>query len=63
MTATRIDAQQAHADLESGALLVCAYDDPAKFAQYHLNGAMPLEDLQLQEASLQKDQALIFYCG
>ena len=63
MAAARIDAQQAHADFESGALLVCAYDDPAKYAQYHLSGATSLDDLRRQEASLPKDQELIFYCA
>lgn len=63
MAVTRIDAQQAHAELESGALLVCAYDDPAKCAKYHLGGAVSLEDLHHQEASPIRDQEIIFYCA
>ncbi len=62
MAATRIDAQQAHADIESGALLVCAYDDPDQFAKYHLFGATSLEDME-QEPTLWKDQEIIFYCA
>lgn len=63
MAVTRIDAGKAHADLESGALLVCAYDEPAKWTKYRLDGAISLQELQQREQSLGKKHPLIFYCA
>jgi len=63
MPARRIDARTAHERLEQGALLVCAYDDPDMCAQYHLHGAISLEELQQQESSMPKDREIIFYCA
>jgi rhodanese-related sulfurtransferase len=63
MAVTRIDSQQAQADIQTGALLVCAYDDPAKFKQYCVNGAISMDDFKRQLASLPKNREIIFYCG
>jgi rhodanese-related sulfurtransferase len=61
--AQRIDPEQARNDMGAGALLVCAYDDPEKFDQNHLEGAIPLADLERQASSLPKNRELIFYCA
>jgi rhodanese-related sulfurtransferase len=61
--AERIDARQAHADVAAGALLVCAYDDDEKWRKNRLDGAIPLADFRAREASLPKDQEIIFYCA
>jgi len=47
--------------LADQALLVCAYDDDAKFARYHLEGAIPLAALEAQIGKLSRDQEIIFY--
>jgi rhodanese-related sulfurtransferase len=63
MAAKRIDPRQAHHDLASGALLVCAYDDEEKFQQNRLEGAVSLAEFQAQEDTVPKDQEIIFYCA
>ena len=50
--------------IDSGAaLLVCAYDTPEKFRRNHLQGALSLDQLRDREASLAKEQEIIFYCA
>jgi len=61
--AMRIDVHSAHKDLASGALLVCAYDDDEKWQQNHLAGAIALADFREREASLARNQEIIFYCA
>ncbi len=62
--AERIDVNQARRDVQSGAaVLVCAYDEPGKFEQNHLQGAMSLQDFESQADSIRKDQEIIFYCA
>jgi rhodanese-related sulfurtransferase len=64
MTAPKIDVKQARHDVEaSDALLVCAYDSEEKFASNHLQGAIPLDELQSKEGELSKQRELIFYCA
>ena len=59
---TRIDVQEAAARLGSGeALLVCAYDNDQKFANYHLEGAISLAEFQERIGTLSRDQEIIFY--
>jgi rhodanese-related sulfurtransferase len=63
-TVPRISAEEAHRQLERGdALLVCAYDDPHKFAQYHLEGALSLPEFKAREGSLSPSHEIIFYCA
>ena len=62
-TAARIDPREARQHLASGALLVCAYDDPKKFAQYRLDEAMSFDDFAADAQHLPKDQEIIFYCA
>ena len=47
--------------LEGRALLVCAYPAHEKFLKYHLEGAIPLSELQAKEAGLSRNQEIIFY--
>ena len=61
--AERISADQAREHLETGALLVCAYDSDEKFQKNHLQGAISLSDLHSRLESLAKDRELIFYCA
>lgn len=60
----RIGPREAHQRLEGGrALLVCAYDDPQKFAKFHLEGALALDELRSREESLPRNQEIVFYCA
>lgn len=45
------------------ALLVCAYDDDTKFNDYHLDGAISLNDFKSKADSLGKEQEIFFYCA
>ena len=59
----RIPLNDAQREVAAGsALLVCAYDDPAKCSS--LGGqAISLADLQARENSLPKDQQILFICA
>lgn len=62
--AERIGPREAREDVESnGALLVCAYDDPAKFDQNHLEGAISLEEFKSRADTIPGDREIIFYCA
>ena len=63
MTVQRIDPKQAHQAMESGALLVCAYDDDEKCRQNLLAGAIPLSRFKQLEASTPKSREIVFYCA
>jgi hypothetical protein len=43
------------------ALLVCAYEDEAKFKNMQLQGAISLNEFKSKLPSLAKDQEIIFY--
>jgi hypothetical protein len=59
---TRVDVQEANGKVVAGqALLVCAYDNDQKFAQYRLEGAISLAELREKVETLAKDQEIIFY--
>ena len=58
-----IDPHQAHHSMESGALLVCAYDSEEKFRYNHLEGALSLAEFRSRISSLPRDQEVIFYCA
>ncbi len=45
------------------ALLVCAYEDDAKWNKMQLEGAIPMASLGARAATLSKDQETIFYCA
>ena len=58
----RISAQQAHAKTKANqALLVCAYEDDAKYQRLKLDGSISFASLQSRAASLPKTQEIIFY--
>lgn len=60
----KISARQARQDLErNGALLVCGYDDPAKWEQYRVPGAESFMDFHGHAEQTPKDQEVMFYCA
>jgi hypothetical protein len=44
-----------------GTLLVCAYEDEAKFTRARLEGAISLQSLQSRLPSLPKETEIVFY--
>jgi hypothetical protein len=58
----RITPEEVHQNLKAGkALLVCAYEDEAKFKKMHLQGAISFNEFKSRLPSLQKDQEIVFY--
>jgi hypothetical protein len=53
--------ERMHAD--PAALLVCAYDDPVKFEQNHLEGCISFQELQSMAPALPRDREIIFFCA
>ncbi len=60
----RVTAEEIHQRLKSGvALLVCAYEDDAKFKRLQLQGAISLNEFKSKLPSLAKDHEIVFYCA
>jgi hypothetical protein len=60
----RIPVKEAYQKVKSGkALLVCGYDDEAKFKMMRLAGALYLKEFEARLPRLSKDQEIIFYCA
>jgi hypothetical protein len=59
----RVEPGEARQKMQSGALLVCAYDSNDKFRENHLDGAMSLEQFEAQADSFPKEREIIFYCA
>ena len=58
----RITPEEVHQKLKAGkVLLVCAYDDEAKFKKVRLQGAISFSEFQSKLSSLSKDQEVVFY--
>jgi hypothetical protein len=58
----RISPAEVHEKLIAGkALLVCAYEDDAKFKMLQLEGAISLSEFKSKFPSLAKDQEIVFY--
>lgn len=58
----RISPEEAHQKVKAGkALLVCAYEDEAKFRKMQLQGAISLNEFKSRLPSLPKDQEIVFY--
>ena len=58
----RISPTEVREKLIAGkALLVCAYEDEAKFKIMQLQGAISLNEFKSKLASLPKDQEIVFY--
>ena len=58
----RITPEEVYQKLKAGkALLVCAYEDEAKFMKVRLQGAISLNEFKSKFSTLTKDQEVIFY--
>jgi hypothetical protein len=61
---TRVTPEEIYPKLMSGeALLVCAYDDEAKFQRHQLSGAISLAAFQFLRPTLPRDREIVFYCA
>ena len=49
--------------VEGSTLLVCAYEDDAKFAADNLDGAIPLSEFKVRLADLSRNTKIVFYCA
>ena len=62
--ADRISVDEARRKVTGGdALLVCAYADESKCDRLKLEGALSLGEFQAREATLPRDQPIVFYCA
>jgi hypothetical protein len=60
----RVAPEEIYQRLKSGAvLLVCAYEDNAKFKRMQLEGAISFNEFKSKLPSLSKDQEIVFYCA
>jgi rhodanese-related sulfurtransferase len=60
----RVTHEEVYQKLKSGTiLLVCAYEDDAKFKTMRLQGAISLREFKSRLPSLTKDQEIVFYCA
>ena len=60
----RVTPEEVRRKLKSDAtLLVCAYEDEAKFSKLQLEGAISLRELEAKLPSLPKDWEIVFYCA
>jgi hypothetical protein len=58
----RLDAQEARTKVKSNqALLVCAYEDEAKWRRFNLDGSISFASFKSRVNSLPKSQETIFY--
>ena len=61
---SRLSAEQVRKGVTAGTtMLVCAYDDDAKFEKFKLEGAIPLSDFTAKVHEYQKDMQIVFYCA
>lgn len=61
----RIPVEEAHERLERNpeGLLVCAYEEPARFEQNRIERAMSLQEFDSRAEFLPHDHEVIFYCA
>ena len=60
----RVSAEEIREEVVSGeTLLVCAYDDDAKFSRNHLEGAIPLSEFKTRVPDLAGNDKIVFYCA
>ena len=58
----RVSPGEVHQKLKKGIiLLVCAYEDEAKFKMMQLEGAISFNEFKSRLPSLPKDQEIVFY--
>jgi len=64
MPAVRITPQEAYEKVKAGqALLVCGYEEEAKFRALRLEMAISFAEFQMMLPNLPKDKMIIFYCA
>ncbi|KIH76639.1 hypothetical protein SAMN05660860_01782 [Geoalkalibacter ferrihydriticus] len=64
MPVPRISPAEARSKVQNGSgLLVCAYAEPEKFSQNHLEGALSRQDFEARLGEISKDTEIIFYCA
>ena len=60
----RITSEEVFKSLKTGkALLVCGYEDEAKFNQVRLQGAISFNQFKSKLSSMSKEQEIVFYCA
>jgi len=60
----KVSASEAHQKVKDGqALLVCAYESDARFAKFHLEGAIPFSEFKKLFPKMGMEQEVIFYCN
>jgi hypothetical protein len=58
----RLTPEEVHQKLKAGkTLLVCAYEDEAKFEKVRLQGAISFNEFKSKLPFLSKDQEIVFY--
>jgi hypothetical protein len=58
----RVAPEEVYKKVKSGkAILVCAYEDEARFKQLQLEGAISFNEFKSKLPSLSKDQEIVFY--
>jgi hypothetical protein len=58
----RITPEEVYKKVKSGqTILVCAYEDEARFKQLKLEGAISFNEFKSKIPSLSKDQEIVFY--
>ena len=58
----RVAPEEIYGKVKLGkALLVCAYEDEAKFKKMQLEGAISFNEFKSRLSSLPKDQEIVFY--
>ncbi len=58
----RVAPEEIYEKVKSGkALLVCAYEDDAKFRKMQLESAISFNEFKSKLPSLSKDQEIVFY--
>jgi rhodanese-related sulfurtransferase len=61
---TRVTPEEIQPRLQSGeAILVCAYEDEAKFQRLRLPGAISLAAFKSLQPTLPQDREIVFYCA
>lgn len=61
---SRLSAATVREGLVAGStLLVCAYEDSAKFNKFKLEGAIPLSVFKENMLEYKKDMRIVFYCA
>ena len=60
----RVSPQEIYQNVKDGnILLVCGYEDDAKFKMMYLEGAISFSDFKARLTSLPRDQDIVFYCA